>query len=823
MQERKLDRFCSWVVNHRALVLMSVLVAVALFSYGSTRIRNDVILQDMFPYDHPYLKLHERFSEVFGGGGSGVAIAVKVREGDIFNQGALGKVKKITDEVSLWEEAYRVLTVSIATNSTKVVKTRSKGEITIEPLMWPEVPKTEREMELLKKYIFSNPAYNGTLVSRDGTAALILTEFKENISYERAYKLLRQVATRYTDDTTTIHVVGYPMLMGWIYSYKPQIFWVFGISGGLMVLILFAIFRNFVGMVAPLALAGICSGLGLGFIGWTEINFSPLLYVLAFLIGARMISNSVQITHRYIEEFHATGSRQEATFQTMRSMLMPNMAAVATDVAGFLVLGLAKIVLMQQLAVMMSFWMATIVLSGVLVPLICSFLPIKRKTADEELRRENWLGQANAAVSRFSLGAGRYLVLGGVILVVVVGGWQTTRLKVGDPTPGSPILWPDHGYNRDQAIINEAFDASSENFMLFYEGEAGSVYDPEVLNTFEAFSVFMAQQLPDIYKSSTSIINMVKSLNLTFHDGDKIWYQLPKNETSLTGLLGYIRNTVDRGTLYRFLDGTLERAQITLYFADHTSDNMLRIRDAAYTFFEKKGFKTERGEFKLAGGAIGMEIAVNEEMRRSHVLMDSMVLVAIFIMCSLTFRSLLAGLMLTVPLLLSNLVAFGYMALTGIGLSTNTLPCSAVGVGVDFAIYLYSRCIEEFPRYRDWRDTILASVRTAGKGIVFTGLTLILPILTWYFISGLKFQAQMGFFLAILLFINMVAAFTLHPLLIYAIKPGFIARNSRLAAEAGEAAFSGREVCMENIDNEILAGKVTWEATYVREGQKEKL
>jgi len=65
----------------------------------------------------------------------------------------------------------------------------------------------------------------------------------------------------------------------------------------------------------------------------------------------------------------------------------------------------------------------------------------------------------------------------------------------------------------------------------------------------------------------------------------------------------------------------------------------------------------------------------------------------------------------------------------------------------------------------------------AGKGIVFTGLTLILPILTWYFISALKFQAQMGFFLSMLLFTNMVTAFTIHPLLIWMIKPKFMRRE----------------------------------------------
>ena len=189
--------------------------------------------------------------------------------------------------------------------------------------------------------------------------------------------------------------------------------------------------------------------------------------------------------------------------------------------------------------------------------------------------------------------------------------------------------------------------------------------------------------------------------------------------------------------------------------------------------------KTEHGKFWLAGGRIGMEIALNEEMKKMHAVMDVVVLGTIFIMCTLAFRSVVAGLMLTVPLIISNLIAFGYMQAMNIGLSVNTLPCSAVGVGVgvDFAIYLYSRCVEEYPHQRTWEGTIMKAVGTAGKGIIFTGVTLILPIITWYFISALKFQAQMGFFLAMLLFTNMVSVFTLHPLLIWMVKPRFMTRG----------------------------------------------
>lgn len=785
------NKLISFMVNHRFWVLLIVLFGTGCFFFYAPKIGTEVILQDMFPVHHPYLQLLGRFSQVFGSGGSGVVIAVKAKEGDIFNRKTLTKIKKITEDVTLWDEVYRSLTISIASNSLKAVKVLPKGEIVIQALMFPNVPETESEMALLKKHIFSNPSYAGTFVSNDGTAALILTEIKESIayesgppkkvSYEQVFNRLQKLIQKYSDNETSIHVVGFPMLMGWIYSYKTQMCWVFAISLVVMVLLLFIIFRSIVGIIAPIFMSAICIGLSLGFIGWTGINFSPLLYVLAFLVGARMLSNAVQITHRYIEEYYIDGDKLSAARRTVSAMLMPNAAAVATDVVGFLVLGLAEVVLMKQLAVLMSFWMCTIILMGAVVPIICSCLPMggkRLKIRDDAGRR--LLAGFTMAVANFTISRhGKFVVIVFVVAFVMIGGWQTTRLKIGDATPGSSILWPEQTYNRDQVLINEIFNASSENFVLYYEGTPESVYDPVVLTTFEKFSQHMAATLPDIYKSSSSIINIGAMLNQTQHDGDPLWYQLPRNEKQLTGLLGQVRNNVGMVTLSRFIDNELERAQITLFFADHTSDNLVRIEKAAYDFFTKNTRKTDRGEFKLAGGRIGMEIALNEEMKRSHAIMDGLVFIAIFIMCSIAFRSFVAGMMLTAPLILSNLIAFSYMAVANIGLSVNTLPCAAVGVGVgvDFAIYLYSRCVEEYPHHKGWKDIVTASVRTTGGGIVYTGITLILPILTWYFISELKFQAQMGFFLSMLLLINMVAAFTLHPLLILTIKPNFMKRN----------------------------------------------
>lgn len=790
------DAICWFATRNR----IPILIIAVIFSLGlatqAVKIKGQVNLRDLLPYDHPYVKLHEKFSQVFGSGISGVVIALKAEHGDIFNQKFLTKLQKMTAEVEMWDEVYRVLTVSIASRSAKVVKTLGQGVIRIDPLMWPKIPENDAEMATLKRYIFSSPAYNGTFVSRDGTAALLITQFREE-ALPKAFPLLRDLTKRYQDADISVHVIGFPMMMGWIYSYQFQMIIVFALTFALMIWTLHLAFHNLVGMVAPIANALICLGVSLGFTGLSGINFSPLSYVLAFLIVARMHSNAVQITHRYIEEYKASGgTKDRAVFATMRSMVGPNWMATATEVAGFLVLMGIGIALMQQIAIIMGFWMFTILTEGILVPILCSVVPLSlEKEVEKKTRSRNWLGKIDLSLTRFSMGRGRYAVATIVVAILALGTWKTMHLKVGDPTSGTPILWPDHVYNVDQGMIDRTFDASSENFTLFYEGEKESVYDPVVLTTFESFSRHMEQQLPDIYKSSSSMIDLVENVNVTLHDGDKLWYQLPQETTMLTGFMGFIRDRVDPASLSRFVDKTLERAQITLYFSDHTTDNLKRIHDATYGFFsENNPKKTELGQFLLAGGRIGVEMALNDEIKSTHFKIDALVLFCILILSSTFFRSIVAGLMLTLPLILANLVAFGYMAVMNIGLTVNTLPVAAIGagVGVDFAIYIYSRIIEEFPKHKNFNDTVINAIGTAGEAVVLTGLTLILPVLSWYFICGLKFQAQMGFFLSMLLTINMLSALTLHPLLIAIIKPKFMMRRLHEAENQKLASANAR-------------------------------
>ena len=776
-----LERFSKLATRYKILILAMTMVLVGISSVGVLRLKGEVVLEELLPYEHPFLQIIMEFSETFGAGGSWVGLLVEDNEGDIFKPETLEKIIKIDEEIAGLEETFRALTYSIGSRSAQTFQVTGTGEIGFESLMFPNAPQDPKGLERLKKLVYSDKDLR-KIVASGGNAVLIQTEFKPGVPYTRVVNALNEISRRYSDKFTSVEAVGFPVLMGWIYSYKIQIFVVFAISVVLMVLILFLIFRNIVGMVAPITMVVICTVLGLGFIGWTGLNFSPLLYLLAFLVGARALSNAVQITHRYIEEFQANGDKEAATQKTIQTMAVPNAAAVATDAAGFLVLILAKIVLMQHIAIMMSFWMATIVLEGVLVPIICSYLPLHyNSNPKNQAPGEGWLTRLNVVLARYSVYSGRYMVGSLVLAVLVLGFWQMNKLKIGDPTPGSPLLWPEHSFNQTAKNVNKYFGVSSDDLVLYFKGDKpDAVYDPAVFRTFEAFDHHMRNALPDLYKSSDSFINIMSTINTMYRYGDVIYNRLPAKPEQMNVLIGFSKENIQIATKELYFDREMKMTQITIFFTDHTSDNLLRIRDAANNFFKKRSKKIDAGTFYLAGGRVGMEIAVNEEMKRSHFLIDCMVLATIFLMCTITFHSMVAGLMLIVPLILANLMAFSYMSIMDIGLSINTLPVAAVGVGigVDFAIYLYSRVIEEFPQQDGWGQTILTAVRTSGTAVVYTGLTLILAMIPWYFLTDLKFQAQMGFFLSMLLLINVILALTLHPLLIYIIKPKFISRGA---------------------------------------------
>ena len=104
------------------------------------------------------------------------------------------------------------------------------------------------------------------------------------------------------------------------------------------------------------------------------------------------------------------------------------------------------------------------------------------------------------------------------------------------------------------------------------------------------------------------------------------------------------------------------------------------------------------------------------------------------------------------------------MAVFGIGMKVATLPvvALAVGVGVDYGIYVYATLSDATRGGFTIREAYFRTLKLTGKAVVFTGLTLAAGVATWLF-SGLQFQRDMGKLLVFMFTANMFGAILILP------------------------------------------------------------
>ena len=180
----------------------------------------------------------------------------------------------------------------------------------------------------------------------------------------------------------------------------------------------------------------------------------------------------------------------------------------------------------------------------------------------------------------------------------------------------------------------------------------------------------------------------------------------------------------------------------------------------------QRGARLAGWQSGIAAGNAGIAAATNDVIAAKQLFMLLLVYTVVIAMVFLTFRNLKAVICIIVPLSITSMLCEAVMAKMGIGIKVATLPVIAlgVGIGVDYGIYIYSRLEHYLLLGYDLRDSYTRTIRSAGRAVTFTGLTLSAGVMTWVF-SPLKFQADMGILLMFMFLWNMVGALTLLPAL----------------------------------------------------------
>ncbi len=781
-------------IRHRRLVVALIMGITLLMSLVLLRIDVRTVFSDMVPKGHPYVEVHEQYKETFGGSNK-VTIVVKSEDGEIFQPAILTEIQRVTRALAKVSGVNPFQIVSLASRKLKSVNASSMGIESV-PLMWPGVPADDAGIRQLREAVINNPLVYGIYVDRDLESALIQVDFyDQKVDYGKIFPQINAIFDASPiPDRVSYHLVGEPILYGWVDHYLDETVVIALLSLGAMLLALFLLNRTWRGALLPLlsgtvsAIWALAIGVMLGF------NFDPLVIVVAFIITARCFSHSVQLITRFDDICDGDGLAPRAAAEaTMKELFRPGLLGLISDAGAILCVLLTPIPLLQKVSIIGAIWVMTIMFSAVvLTPVLLSWVKVPLRYA-HPLNLRFILDAVLGVAYRLAAGRGAYMVLPVTTILVALLLAKATGLTIGDAAPGSPILWPQASFNQDSALINQRYPGTEQMFVVLEGDRTDALKRVDALDWMQRFQRRM-ERLPQV-GGSVSLADIVVDVRRNLYEGNPRYRELGASQIENGELISFYMQGAAPDDLAQFADPLFQNGSVLLMLRDRRGDTL---RQAIYQikhFIDENpldGFK-----IRMAGGSMGITAAINEVLLSDQIEAIALALLVVIVSCLLVYRSSASGVFFIVPVLISNVVTFAFMAWQGIGMSISTLPVVALGIGlgVDYAFYIVDSIKEYLEKYpnADPRDAIRQALFSAGRGVLLTSVTLAAGVLLWA-ASSLRFQAEMGMLIGLWLLVSAFTSLLVMPSLVRILKPAFIfdppKQNAESAISVEPASFS---------------------------------
>ncbi|MDB2488441.1 MMPL family transporter [Alphaproteobacteria bacterium] len=795
-------RLAGLIIRHRALSLILLAAVTLFFAIGLQRVELRTIFSDLLPKNHPFVQTYKDHPNF--GNPLTVTIMVENKDGDIYNAETLLKIWNLTRDIDLAPGVDHDQILSIATEKARYSEATPFG-VDSQPLMGDRAPVSQSEIDELRLRVNKAPNARAFLISQDGSAALIKATFIERlIDYGEVFDYVQPMIEAARDQNHNVFVAGQPILTGWVYSHQTAMLSIFSITAFALFLALVIYMSNVAGVVTPVLTSVIAAIWGFGFVGWIGDPIEPLIMVVPLLLVARSFSHCVQFIERFYEIYDEIGDKKKAAEEALGVMMAPGLLGIVTDAAGLFLIIVAPIPAMERFAIFCGFWALILFPTNVLVsPLILSLLPepknVKKIIGGQQATGRGWhryIRMMLSGISKLSHGRRARFTAITISCMLIFSVTQVMQIKVGNPVEGSNLLWQDSEYNVAVSEINKNFAGLNTLEVVF---EAKDQNNPSrVARQFETvFSMLSLQkqlekgEQPPV--ATLSFADYLPEANRLFSGGHPKWAPIDHNQMAVTAASNAVMIGTGPKAFLHVTDFVQQNATVSLWYKDNKQETVDRALAQANEALAQIGVDHDAFRIRLGTGTIALQQSINDTVDYYQWIILGLLNLVILVTCGLAYRSVVAAVLLLIPVNASNLFLGAVLVQMGIGLDVNTLPITAIGVGVgiDYGIYLLSRICEEYNSSEDVGLSIERAIATTGKAIFFTATIVLIAILPWYFLSGLKFLADMGLLLVMVMLINMLVALVLLPLEIWLVKPRFLKQKNLRITEVRVGAPGG--------------------------------
>jgi uncharacterized protein len=747
--------------GHRKLTLGIIIGFTAVMAFFALKLKMSAGFEKQMPIGHEYTLTFQKYrDDLFGA--NRLNIVVKAKKGNVWNQEALTRLYQVTQEVQNLPNVDRLGVQSLWTPNTfvnSITEDGFKADPVIDGTISPEALTPEVIGKI--QQATGQGGFIGTLVSRDQDSAMITAELNDRdrdgnkLDYIAYNSLLEGLRKKYEDQKFDIQIIGFAKQTGDIANGASGVLLFCSIALLLTALAVYWYCQSLVLTLLPIfcSLSSLVWQFGtLRLLGY---GLDPLGVLVPFLVFAIGVSHGVQQINYIVRELSYGKSSLEAAKSSFTGLLIPGTLALVTAFVSFVTLVLIPIPMVRELAITASIGVGyKIITNLVMLPVAASCFKFKESYAAKAMAKREHRSQYIKVLARVAEPKNAKIVVALTAVIFVVSIWQSRDRVIGTLQPGAPELRADSRFNRDAVSIANSYDMGLDWLTVVFESKEDATANTAVGAFVDDFCWYMSNVKGVM--SVNSYAQQMKTFNEGYNEGNPKMAVVPIDPTNYGGL------TAEIGRNRGFMNKACTMTAAHMYLTDHKATTINSVIDAVKKY--RKTHKLEGVKMRLAAGNAGVMAAIDDEVEKSELPMMLYVYAAILLLVFFTYRDFRAMIACCLPLTVGTFIGYCFMKELKIGLTVATLPVMvlAVGIGVDYAFYIYNRLQMHLAEGVDIVKSLEYSIVEVGMATIFTAITLAIGVATWS-LSALKFQADMGKLLAFMFIINLIMALTALP------------------------------------------------------------
>ena len=702
---------------------LSILIAFALLAVASvflaTRIRFSFDFEQFFPQGDEDLEFFRQFIDEFETDDNFLLVAVERREG-VFEEHFLRQFHELTlraRELPQVEESQSLTKLSYPL--------KTPFGITSLPVIHLDEPgryAADRERILADERFVYN------LISPDATALVVFLKTKPSIQLRESEELIdaldRLMGEYYFE---TYHYLGRAYFQKELVAMQKREVMVSALVSGILVtLVMFFIFRRPWGIAIAILSVGLGMLLFLGFLGASgrELNAISALYpVLMIIVGT---SDVVHIMTKYIDELRRGVNRRTAIQVTIREIGLATLLTSLTTAIGFATLLTSRVQPIRDFGINSA--VGVLIAYVTVIFFTTAMLTLFRTDQLIKLGRSQafWERSMDRAY-RFTRRFPRGIALGGILLLAVCAlgiSRVTTNYSIISNLPSGKKITQDFRYFERQFAGFRPMEIA-----VFAQGDYRAD-DYEVVREIDRVEQFLKSQSG--VRAINSISTAYKSIHRMNHGNRAEAYVMPESEAKF-GQYRRLAQRMPQQDLKVLVSDDGRKARITSRILDIGADSIKAVGERIDRWIATQTDSTVV-DFRRTG--TGLIIDKNSEYVRESLLFGlGLAILIVSLLMALLFRNGRMLLVALIPNLFPLLLGGALLGFMGVELEAGVSIVFAVifGIAVDDTIHFLSK----FKLARNKGLGIEEALRTTfletGKAIVLTSIILFFGFLVMLF------------------------------------------------------------------------------------------